>query len=114
MILVKSSRGVLSLFVLFVFSMIFMWIGVVFVSQNIQYSSALRFHNNAICQLENTRIDSRMISKLVESARQNGYTLLIKQFEEGNDINALVELSYKYRFPIINKTNEYCLKGFAR
>ena len=50
---------------------LFLWIGITYVSQNIQYSSARQFHDSVIRHLENSYFAPEVIDECKEKAAKN-------------------------------------------
>ncbi len=109
-----NISGIISHFVVFAFLMIFMWIGVTYVSQNIQYSSAKQFYNSVICQLEEQQFSQEIIRQCRENAERNGYELTIETYGSEKDIDARVILKLTYVYPIIQTSRHYQIDGYAR
>lgn len=107
-------QGIFHLFLIFIFSMIFMWIGITYVSQNIQYSSAQKFFGSVIRELENHNFSAEAAEKCRDRAEQNGYVLQIEEFGEGEHRDARVKLIFTFTFPIIQKVQQYTMEGYAR
>lgn len=107
-------QGIFHLFLIFIFSMIFMWIGITYVSQNIQYSSAQKFFGNVIRELENQHFSAEAVNECRERAKRNGYSFRIDEFGEGEHRDARVVLTFSFTFPIIQKVQQYTLEGYAR
>lgn len=107
-------QGIFHLFLIFIFSMIFMWIGITYVSQNIQYSSAQKFFGSVIRELENQYFSAEAVKECKERAEQNGYALQIDEFGEGEHRDARVILTFSFTFPITQKVQQYTMEGYAR
>ncbi len=106
--------GVLSHVVLYLFLMVFMWVGVTYVSQNIWYSSARNFYSSVVSRLENSYFDERVIDMCKEDARENGYRLTVDVFGEEGERDARVILDMTYVFPILKTARQYTIEGYAR
>lgn len=106
--------GMFSHFVLLIFLTVFLWTGVTYVSQNIQYSSARRFHGSVVHQLENSYFSSTVIEECKEKAIQNGYFLTIETYGQENHRDARVILDMNFVFPVIQVARRYTIEGYAR
>ena len=106
--------GMVSHFVLLIFLAIFLWIGVTYVSQNIQYSSARQFHGSVVRQLENSYFSSNVIEECKTRAEQNGYHLTIETYGQENHKDARVILDMDFVFPVIQVVRRYTIEGYAR
>lgn len=103
-----------SYFVLYFFLIVFLWIGVTYVSQNVQYSSAKKFHSSVVAQLENSYFDSGVVEECRKLAEKNGYQLTIDIYNEAGAKDARVILDVTYVFPVIQITRQYTIEGYAR
>ena len=106
--------GVISHTVIYLFLLIFMWVGVTYVSQNIWYSSARNFYSSVLSQLEDSYFDQRVIDKCREDAEKNGYSLTVDVFEREGGKDARVILDMTYVFPILHTSRRYAIEGYAR
>ena len=109
-----NLRAILSHFILLMLLMVLMWTGVTYVSQNIQYSSARTFYQSVIKRLEESCLDGRTVEECKERAKENGYQLLVEDFLDGENKDAKVSLLFSFTFPIIQKTKQYRIEGYAR
>ncbi|MCH5252266.1 MAG: hypothetical protein J1F22_04770 [Lachnospiraceae bacterium] len=107
-------RGILSHFILLLLLFILMWTGVTYVSQNIQYSSAKMFFGSVIQRLEDGYMDEKVVTECMERAEKNGYQLLVERGSREQTRDAKVRLSFSFTFPIIQKTKQYRIEGYAR
>lgn len=106
--------GMISHFVLLIFLTVFLWIGVTYVSQNIQYSNARQFHSSVIHQLENSYFSSDTIEECKTKAKRNGYHLTIETYGQEGYRDARVILDMDFIFPVIQVTRRYTIEGYAR
>ncbi len=107
-------QGMISHFILFVLLMLLMWVGVTYVSQNIQYSSAKKFHSGVVRQIENSYFDKQVIKDCERKAEGEGYRLQVESYDRGNGRDARVRLEMSFTFPVIQKTKQYVIEGYAR
>lgn len=107
-------RGILPLFFIFVFSMVFMWIGITYVSQNIKYSSAQKFFTFVVRELENSYFADDVVANCKEEAKKNGYQLEIVPYGTREHRDARVILNFSYTFPMLQKVQRYTIEGYAR
>jgi hypothetical protein len=94
--------------------MIFIWIGITYVSQNIQYSSAQRFFNLVVRDIEESYFSQDVMEQCRKNAAKNGYVLTIEEFSSKEHRDAKLQLEFSYTFPIIQKTENYKIEGYAR
>ena len=57
-------RMIVEHFITFLLLLIFIWIGVAYILQNVMYSSAREFHGAVVTQLENSYFDDAVMDKL--------------------------------------------------
>lgn len=108
------AMGMFSHFVLFLFLLLFLWIGVTYVSQNIQYSSAKKFHSSVVERVENSYFDPAVIGECREKAEKNGYQLTVETYGEMGNMDARIILDFVYVFPVIQMSRRYTIEGYAR
>ncbi len=106
--------GMLSHFVLLVFLTLFLWTGVTYVSQNIQYNSARQFHGSVVHQLENSYFSPAVIEQCKVQAGKNGYRLTIETFGTERHRDARVILDMDFIYPVIQRVGRYTIEGYAR
>lgn len=107
--------GMTSHFLLLFFLALTLWVGVTYVSQNIQYSNAKQFHSDVVQQLENHSFSAPVVEACRERAQRNGYQLTVEIFEEpSGDIDARVILDMEYVYPVIQIARHYTVEGYAR
>ncbi|MCH5266348.1 MAG: hypothetical protein J1F02_10645 [Lachnospiraceae bacterium] len=106
--------GILGQFVLFLFLMLLMWVGTAYVTQNIQYSSAGKFHSRVVQRLEDSAYAANVIQECQKKAKQQGYQLTIERSKEGKGQDAKVTLGFSYTFPVLQMSREYIIEGYAR
>ncbi|MCM1441880.1 MAG: hypothetical protein NC131_22110 [Roseburia sp.] len=106
--------GMISHFVSLCFLILFLWIGVTYVSLNIQYSGAKQFHGSVVQWLENSYFAPDVIEECRQKVEGNGYRLTIETY--GRDVarDARVILDMDYTFPVIQVTKRYTIEGYAR
>jgi hypothetical protein len=107
-------QSIFHLFLIFVFSMIFIWIGITYVSQNIQYSSAQRFFNAVVREIEDSYFSKETMEQCIQNAKDNGYLLTIKEYSSKEHRDAKIRLDFSYTYPIIQKVQPYSIEGYAR
>lgn len=106
-------KGIVSQFVLSIFLIILMWIGVSYVSQNMQYSSARDYYHLVVRQMENSDFDQAVVKACEADAKKRGYRLQIRQYGE-NQRDARIILEFDYRFPMTQQKKQYVVDGYAR
>ena len=94
-------------FVTFLFILVFLWIGVSFIMQNIEHSSARAYHEAVISRMENSGMDVKVIQK-------SGYKLTVDQVGSGEEKDSRVTLQYQCVMPLTKVTTKYTLQGYAR
>ena len=65
-------------------------------------------------RLEESCLDGRTVKECKEKAKENGYQLLVEDFLDGENKDAKVSLLFSFTFPIIQKTKQYRIEGYAR
>lgn len=108
------GMGMVSHFISLCFMILFLWIGVAYVSQNIQYSSARQFHDSVVQNLENSYFAPDVIKECKEKAERNDYRLVVGIYGKGAHKDARVILDFDYTFPVIQVTRHYTIEGYAR
>lgn len=111
---IERLHSILNLFLLYIFSMILLWIGIAYISQNIRYSSAQRYLSFAIAQMENNYFADNVVEQCIQEGREHGYTINVKKYEREGNTDAGVSLEYTYIFPVFQKKVTYTLEGYAR
>ncbi len=106
--------NLVSHFVLCILLIIFMWVGVTYVMQNIQYSSAKQFYNSVIVKLENSDFSEGVLDQCREKAKEKGYDLMIETFDSGGETDARVILAFVYEYPVLQVKQNYTIEGYAR
>lgn len=101
-------------FVTFLLLLVFLWIGISYVMQNVIHTSARDYHGAVIKQIENSNLNSGVIAECREKAGAAGYELVVDCYGEGEKKDAKVTLSYLYTVPIINIEKKYSIEGYAR
>lgn len=107
-------QGMISHFILFILLMLLMWVGVTYVSQNIQYSSAKKFHSSVVEQIENSYFDKQVIRDCERKAEENSYRLRVESYDGRNGKDAKVRLELSFTFPVLQRTKQYVIEGYAR
>lgn len=106
--------GILSHFLLYLFLMLLMWIGVAYVAQNICYSNASRFYNNVVRKMEEQYYDPTVLEECRQAAQDNGYRLTVDVYEQEGRKTTKVILDMTYIFPIVEEERHYIIEGYAR
>ena len=101
-------------FVTFLFILVFLWIGVSFIMQNIEHSSARAYHEAVISRMENSGMDVKVIQKCKDEAQKSGYKLTVDQVGSGEEKDSRVTLQYQCVMPLTKVTTKYTLQGYAR
>lgn len=109
-----NLTDVVGQFLLFFFLVLFMWIGVAYVSLNIQYSSARQFFDDVVEQIENHYFSSEILEECRQRAEENGYQLAIETFGEEGNMDARVVLNLVYVYPVVQVSRCYTIEGYAR
>lgn len=108
------GMGMVSHFVSLCFLILFLWIGVTYVSLNIQYSGAKQFHGSVVQRLENSNFAPDTVKECRTKAEKNGYRLTIETYGNGIRMDARVILDMDYTFPVLQVTRRYTIEGYAR
>lgn len=101
-------------FITFLLLMIFIWIGIAYIIQNVLYSSARQFHGGVVTQLENSYFDPGVMKDCKEKAEKAGYELEIQVYGEENKKDAKVTLGFQYVIPLAGIKKKYEIEGYAR
>lgn len=107
-------RMIIEHFITFLLLLIFIWIGVAYILQNIQYSSAREFHGAVVTQLENSYFDEAVMEDCRKKAEQAGYDLKIRVYGSGNEKDAKVSLIFRYVIPFAGIVKDYEIEGYSR
>lgn len=106
-------KGVVSQFVLFFFIMIMLWVGIAYVSQNMQYSSARQYYREVIYQLQISDFAKQKKLSCVAQAKRRGYELEILS-DAISPHDARVRLVVPFTYPLIHRKTTYVIDGYAR
>ncbi len=107
-------RMIIEHFVTFFLLLIFIWIGVAYIIQNVLYSSAREFHGAVVTQLENSYFDAQVQEDCRKKAADAGYDLKIQVYGDGDEKDAKVSLSFKYVIPLAGIEKKYEIEGYSR
>lgn len=107
-------KQIIEHFITFFLLLIFVWIGVVYIIQNVSYSSARQFHGSVVKQLENSYFDSVVMDDCKEKAKRAGYNLEIQLYGSGNHKDAKVTLGFCYVIPLAGIKKNYEIEGYSR
>lgn len=105
--------AMVSHFVLYLFLMLMMWVGVAYVSQNIAYSNACRFYGNAVKYMEEHDYAPVVLEECRQAAKKNGYILTVDLYGQKGGKTARVILDMTYVFPIVQEERHYTIEGYA-
>lgn len=101
-------------FITFLLLLIFIWIGMAYILQNIFYSNAREFHGSVVTQIENSYFDAGVIEDCREKAERAGYELDIVVYGEENRKDAKVTLRFGYVIPLAGIEKKYEIEGYSR
>lgn len=101
-------------FITFLFLLIFIWIGIAYIIQNMMYSNARGFHGSVVTQLENSYFDAGVIEDCKEKAEKAGYKLDVMVYGEENRKDARVTLGFRYVIPLAGIEKKYEIEGYSR
>lgn len=107
-------RMMIEHFITFFLLMLFIWIGVAYILQNIQYSSAREFHGAVVTQLENSYFDEEVMDYCERRAEQAGYQLTIRVYGDGDEKDAKITLAFTYVIPLVGIRKDYKIEGYSR
>lgn len=107
-------RILLEHFITFLLLLIFIWIGIAYILQNIMYSSAREFHGSVVTQLENSYFDLEVIEDCKKKAESAGYDLEVVVYGEENRKDAKVCLTFRYVVPLAGIEKNYEIEGYSR
>lgn len=101
-------------FITFLLLLIFIWIGIAYIMQNVMYSSAREFHGAVVTQLENSYFDETVMEDCRRKAERAGYDLNIQVYGSGNEKDAKVTLGFNYVIPLAGIEKKYEIEGYSR
>ena len=101
-------------FITFLLLLIFIWIGVAYILQNVVYTSAREFHGAVVTQLENSYFDAAVMEDCRKRAERAGYELNIRVYGSGNEKDAKVSLVFHYVIPFAGIVKQYEIEGYSR
>lgn len=107
-------RMVIEHFITFILLLFFIWIGIVYIMQNVLYSSAREFHGSVVTQVENSYFDEKVIEECKERAQRAGYELNVQVYGEENKKDAKVTLIFRYGIPLAGIVKNYEIEGYSR
>lgn len=98
----------------FLLLLIFIWIGMAYIIQNMAYSSAREFHGAVVTQLENSYFDETVMDDCRRKAARAGYDLDVQVYGSGNEKDAKVTLAFHYTIPLAGIHKIYKIEGYSR
>lgn len=101
-------------FVTFLLLLVFLWVGISYVMQNVRHTGARDFHSAVIRKIEDSNYDSGVIEECRSRAQKNGYQLVVSCYGDVTANAAKVALSYCCKLPIVQTEKEYCIEGYCR
>lgn len=101
-------------FITFLLLLVFLWIGISYVMQNVIHTSARDYHGAVIKRIEDSNFTSGIIAECIQDAKEKGYHLIVDCYGEEEHKDAKITLSYSYTVPIINMEKQYSIEGYAR
>lgn len=101
-------------FVTFMLLLVFLWVGVSYVMQNVIHTNARDYHGAIVSQLENSDYSDRVVAECEQKAREAGFGLVIQKFGTGSRQDAKVTLTYHYTVPLVQVEKEYSIEGYGR
>ncbi len=107
-------RMMIEHFITFFLLLVFVWIGVMYVMQNLSYSSARQYHSGVVNQIEDSNFSEDIIAECKDKAEKVGYDLNIERYYNGTNQDAMVTLSFIYEIPILHTQKTYSIQGYAR
>lgn len=107
-------RMIIEHFITFLLLLIFIWIGIAYIIQNVMYSSAREFHGAVVTQLENSYFDNAVMEDCRRKAARAGYDLKIQVYGSGNEKDAKVSLVFRYVIPLAGIEKKYEIEGYSR
>jgi uncharacterized alkaline shock family protein YloU len=94
--------------------LVFLWIGISYVMQNIIHTSARDYHGAVVRRVEDSNFTPNIISECKKDAKEKGYDLRIDCYGDSEHTDAKIRLSYTYTIPVINEERQYTIEGYAR
>lgn len=107
-------KMVIEYFVLFLFLLVFLWTGVMYVWQNIAVNNARSYNAAVVKEIENSHFSHMVIEECIDQAERDGYLLRVEDYTIYNESPIKhIMLTYTYSIPLINYTKDYTIEGFA-
>ena len=107
-------KMVIEHFITFLLLLIFIWIGIAYIIQNVLYSSAREFHGSVVTQVENSYFEQAVIEDCKKRAEKAGYELKVQVYGEENKKDAKVTLGFRYVIPLAGIVKKYEIEGYSR
>lgn len=107
-------RMIIEHFITFLLLLLFIWIGMAYIMQNIRYSSAREFHGAVVTQLENSYFDEEVIEDCKKRAEKAGYDLRVRVYGDGDEKDAKITLTFTHVIPLAGIRKEYEIEGYSR
>lgn len=107
-------RIIIEHIITFLLLLIFIWIGIAYIIQNMAYSSAREFHGAVVTQLENSYFDETVMEDCRRKAARAGYDLDVQVYGSGNEKDAKVTLTFHYTIPLAGIHKIYKIEGYSR
>lgn len=111
---IEKLQGIVHLFLIYLFSMIFLWIGITYVLQNIRYCSAQRYFSAVTAAVEESYFSDRVIERCIQDAGGKGYQLSVRKYVGKDHADAKLSLEYTFVIPVLQKEQKYRIEGYAR
>lgn len=106
-------KGIVSQFVLFLLLLLILWTGVLYLSQNMQYSKAKQCFRDIVYGLQLSDFDEEMVKPYQMKMNEKGYSLQIQMYGEERKY-AYVSLCFSFVYPLIAQKENYKIEGYAR
>ncbi len=110
----EIMKMVIEHFITFLLLLIFIWIGIAYIIQNVLYSSAREFHGSVVTQVENSYFDTDIIEDCKKRAEKAGYELKVQVYGEENKKDAKITLGFQYVIPLAGIVKKYEIEGYSR
>lgn len=109
-----KMKNIIEYFLLFLFLLMFLWVGITYVNQNITVNNARAYKSAMVLQLQNSDFSDAVIQELILKAEEDGYHIEIEDygFDDVKKIKK-VSLLFTYRIPLINYSKDFVIEGYA-
>lgn len=102
-------KNIIEFFVLFLFLVVFLWVGITCVQQNIIVNNARAYATSISEHLRNHDLSEGVMAEVVSQATEDGYEVVIEEDGYTDVAMKRILLKYTYHVPLINFSKEYTI-----